>query len=142
MNFLGGSVFVATLIALLFYYPRRIASPWVGRATLALFIGWFVAQAFDLFGSMIFARRSLVFTGLIATFILATVQWRRSAVDPVARAALQWFLLSWLAGCSAFAALIFVPHLFGIDTSAMQGYGFLLFIPEIGRESCRERMFQ
>src|SRR3546814_1514509 len=69
MNFLGGSVFVATLIALLFYYPRRIASPWVGRATLALFIGWFVAQAFDLFGSMIFARRSFVFTGLIATFI-------------------------------------------------------------------------
>src|SRR3546814_11700404 len=78
---------------------------------------------------MIFARRSLVFTGLIATFILATVQWRRSAVDPVARAALQWFLLSWLAGCSAFAALIFVPQMFGIDTSAMQGYGFLLFIP-------------
>lgn len=129
MNFLGGSVFIAALVALMLYYPRAIAPAWIGRAVVGLFVGWFAAQQVGLFDSMVFARRALVFVGLIATFALAAVQWRGTRFDPVARAALQWFLLSWLVGCSAFAALIFVPQMFGIDTSKMQAFGFLLFVP-------------
>ncbi|MEJ5978479.1 ATP-binding protein [Novosphingobium sp. PS1R-30] len=129
MNFFGGSLFIAALVALMLYYPRAIAPAWIGRAVVALFVGWFVAQQVGLFDSMVFARRALVFVGLIATFALAAVQWRGTRFDPVARAALQWFLLSWLVGCSAFAALIFVPQMFGIDTSKMQAFGFLLFVP-------------
>ncbi len=131
-NFLGGSLFLASLIALMLYYPRAMAPRWVGLAAVALYAGWFAAQALGAMDSMVFARRFLVFAGLGATFVLAAVQWRRTAADPVGRAAFQWFLLSWLVGCSAFSALIFVPQVFGVDTSALQGYGFLLFVPIYG----------
>jgi signal transduction histidine kinase len=77
----------------------------------------------------VFARRFLVFAGLIAIFVAAAVQWRGTRVDPVARAALQWFLLSWLVAIWAFVLLIFVPQIFGIDTSALQAWAFLLFLP-------------
>lgn len=127
-QFLGGSLFVASLVSLLLYYPRPIAPRWVGLAVVATFVGWFFAQQVGLFDSMILARRLLVFAGLIATFALAAVQWRMTKADPVARAALQWFLLSWLLGCVLFAAIIFVPQMFGVDTSALQAYAFLLFM--------------
>ncbi len=129
MNFFGGSVFVASLLAIMLYYPRQIAPAWAGRAAVALFVGWFAAQQVGLFDSMVFARRFLVFVGLIAIFVAAAVQWRGTRVDPVARAALQWFLLSWLVAIWAFVLLIFVPQIFGVDTSALQAWGFLLFLP-------------
>lgn len=128
LNFLGGSVFVASLFSLLLYYPRPIAPRWAGLAVLAVFLGWFLAQQIGTFDSMVLARRLLVFVGLVGTFALAAVQWRMTQADPVARAALQWFLLSWLLGCTLFSAIIFVPQMFGIDTSALQAYAFLLFL--------------
>jgi signal transduction histidine kinase len=129
MNFFGGSVFIASMVAIMLYYPRKIAPAWVGRAVIALFIGWFAAQQVGLFDSMVFARRFLVFVGLITTFAVGAAQWRGTRVDPVTRAALQWFLLSWLIAVWAFALLIFVPQIFGIDTSALQAWAFLLFLP-------------
>lgn len=128
LNFLGGSVFVASLFSLLLYYPRPIAPRWAGFAVLAVYLVWFLAQQIGVFESMVLARRLLVLVGLVGTFVLAAVQWRMTKADPVARAALQWFLLSWLLGCTLFAAIIFVPQMFGIDTSALQAYAFLLFL--------------
>jgi signal transduction histidine kinase len=128
LNFLGGSLFAASFAALLLYYPRKLAPRWVGLSIVALFLVWFVAQQFGAFDSMTFARRALVLTAVLATFVLAFVHWWLTRKDPVARAALQWFLLSWLAGAVIFAAMIFVPQFFGIDTSALQGYAFLLFL--------------
>jgi signal transduction histidine kinase len=128
LNFLGGSLFAASLAALLLYYPRKLAPRWVGLCIVALFAVWFVAQQLGAFESMTFARRALVLTAVMATFVFAFVHWWLTRKDPVARAALQWFLLSWLAGAVIFAAMIFVPQFFGVDTSALQGYAFLLFL--------------
>jgi two-component system sensor histidine kinase DevS len=127
-NFLGGSMFAASLLALMLYYPRKIAPRWVGLAIVGIFVGWWVAQQVGLFESMAFARRFLVLVAVGSTFILAAVHWRGTRHDPIARAALQWFLLSWLVGVTIFAGLILFPQMFGIDTSAFQGYGFLLFL--------------
>jgi signal transduction histidine kinase len=128
LNFFGGSLFAASFVGLLLVYPRRIAPRWVGPGVVALFVLWFIAQQLGLFESMTFARRFLVMLGVCSTFGLAAVHWRISRRDPLARAKLQWFLLSWLLGTSVFAFFILLPQTFGIDTSPIQGYAFLLFL--------------
>lgn len=128
LNFLGGSLFTASFVALLLVYPRRIAPRWVGPSVVALFVLWFTAQQVGLFESMTFARRFLVMLGVLATFGLAAVHWRISRQHPLERAKLQWFLLSWVVGTSVFAIFILLPQTFGVDTSPIQGYAFLLFL--------------
>jgi len=128
LNFLGGTIFVATLAAILLYYPRQIAPKWIGRTILLFSFGWWIAQEIDLFENVAIARRLLVTIELLSTFVLSFLQWRLTRTDPVARAALQWFLMSWLVGAGLFCGLILFPQMFGVDTSAFQGYGFTLFL--------------
>lgn len=64
----------------------------------------------------------------MATFVLAGWHWFASRREPATRAALQWFLLSWVAGTGLFALLILLPQMFGVHTSGLQGYAFLLFM--------------
>ncbi len=128
LNFLGGSLFAASFVGLLLVYPRRLAPSWVGPSVVTLYLGWFVAQQVGVFESMTFARRFLFMVGVGATFVLAAWHLRVSGHDPLARAKLLWFLLSWVVGTSAFALFILLPQAFGVDTSPIQGYAFLLFL--------------
>jgi signal transduction histidine kinase len=128
LNFFGGSLFAASFVALLLYYPRRLAPAWAGMAVVGLYVVWFVLQQLEVFESMTFARRFLVMIGVGSTFVLAGVHWFGTRRDPVARAALQWFLLSWLLGTGLFALFILLPQTFGVDTTPLQGYAFLLFL--------------
>lgn len=128
LNFMGGSIFAGTLVALLTCYPRRIGPRWLGLAAVLVQVLWFLAQQAGVFESMVMARRLLVMVALAATFVLAGIQWRATRRDPIGRAALRWFLLSWLVGSGVFCLFILLPQMFGIDTSAMQGYAFLLFL--------------
>ena len=128
LNFFGGSLFAASFVGLLLVYPRRIAPPWAGPGVVVLFVLWFIAQQVGLFDSMTFARRFLVMVAVLTTFVLAALHWRLSGRDPLARAKLQWFLLSWVMGTSVFAFFILLPQAFGVDTSPIQGYAFLLFL--------------
>lgn len=128
LNFFGGSLFAASFVALLFHYPRRIAPAWAGVGVVALYVVWFIMQQAEVFGSMTFARRILVMAGAASTFLLAGIQWSRTGRDPVARASLQWFLISWMLGTTLFAAFYLLPQMFGVDTTPVQGYAFLLFL--------------
>lgn len=127
-NFCGGCVYCATMVAVLWHYPRRLGSWRVSAAVVLAYALWFVAQELGAFESMIVARRYPVFVAVLATFALSAVQYRVTRADPVSRAALSWFLLSWLLGTSLFVAITMVPQLFGVNTAALQGYGFLLFL--------------
>lgn len=128
LNFFGGSLFAASFVALLLVYPRRLAPAWVGMGVVGLYVIWFVMQQVDVFESKIFARRFLVMVGVLTTFVLAGVHWFGTRRDPVGRAALQWFLLSWVLGTGMFAMFFLLPQTFGVDTTPMQGYAFLLFL--------------
>lgn len=128
LNFLGGSLFAASLAALLLYYPKRLAPRWVGWVVVGVFVAWFAAQELGAFDSMSMARRLLVMIALLATFALAAVHWWLTRRDPIARAALQWFLLSWVAVVGLFGFIILLPQMFGVDTSGLQSYGFGVFI--------------
>lgn len=128
LNFLGGTLYCVTMAALLWYYPRRLGRFPLGPWLLVAGLGWWLMQEWRLVDSMVVARRFNVFACLLLTFALGFVQWLSTRRDPVARAALQWFLLSWLVGISLFALLNFVPQLFGMVTGELQGYSFLLFL--------------
>lgn len=128
LNFLGGSLFAASFVALLLHYPRKLAPAWVGISVVGLYVIWFALQQLEVFESKILARRLLVTLGVVATFALAGVHWFGTRRDPVGRAALQWFLLSWVLGTGLFALFILLPQTFGVDTTPVQGYAFLLFL--------------
>ncbi|MCC2637370.1 MAG: yxjM [Moraxellaceae bacterium] len=128
LNFLGGCLYSAAMLALLWYYPKRLGRLALGPLVIAAFGLWWVAQELRFIDSMFMGRRSLVLLALLATVALGVAQWRGTRRDPVARAALQWFLLAWLLGTTLFAALIFVPQVFGVRTDHLQGYAFLLFL--------------
>ncbi len=128
MNFGGGLTYCAIMAALLWHYPRRLGPAWVSAAIVAASLAWFGAQALGAFDSMITGRRVPVFVALAAILVFSVLQWLRTRKDPVARAALQWFLLAWLVGISVFSILIFVPQLYDVNTAAIQGYSFSLFL--------------
>lgn len=144
-NFLGGSLYAAAVFALLLYYPRRLAPRWVGVAVVGLFLAWYVAQAMGLFADLTFARRFLVMCALGGSVVLSAVHWRLTRRDPIARAALSWFLLSWVLVVCAFGFTILAPQMFGVDTSAAEPYGFLLFLliyAGLGVGIMRYRLFE
>ncbi|MBL8553470.1 MAG: hypothetical protein JNL41_04270 [Phenylobacterium sp.] len=132
MNFLGGSLYAAATFALLLYYPSRLAPRWVGWAVVGVFLVWYVAQALGLFPDLTFARRSLALAALYGSFGLGAIHWFRTRRDPVARAALSWFLLSWVVMVSAFGLIVLAPQMFGVDTGAAEPYAFLLFLLTYG----------
>jgi hypothetical protein len=146
LNFFGGCLYCATMVALLWVYPRPLRrARVVGPAIVLAYVGWFAAQALGAFDSMVVARRLPVFAAIFATFALSFLKWRATRSDPLARAAFSWFLLSWLVGPSLFVSLMMVPRLFGIRTDALQGYGFLLFLLVYGGLAfgiLRFRLFQ
>ncbi|MCF8473977.1 MAG: hypothetical protein K9G26_04705 [Emcibacter sp.] len=127
-NFLGGSIFTASFVALLLCYPKLLGPKWLGLVIIFLFIVWFILQQIGVFTSMTFARRFLVTVGVLSTFGLAAIHWFKTKKDPVARAALQWFLLSWMLGTCLFWFFILMPQMFGVDTTPIQGYAFGLFL--------------
>ncbi|WP_337186955.1 ATP-binding protein [Phenylobacterium sp.] len=128
LNFLGGSLFAAALFSLLLYYPRQLAPRWVGVAVVGAVLAWYAAQALGWFPDLTFARRFHVMCALAGTFVLAGIHWRKTRRDPLARAALSWFLLSWVVVAAAFCLTILAPQMFDVDTSAAEPFGFLLFI--------------
>lgn len=128
LNFMGGSLFLGTLAALLTVYPRRLGPKWLTSFYVWSQAAWFVAQQVGVFESMVFARRFFIMLPVASTFVLAAWHWRATRRDPAARAALRWFLLSWIVGSGVFALFILLPQMFGVNTSALQGYAFLLFV--------------
>lgn len=127
-NFFAGNLASAAFFALLLYYPKKIAPHWVGWAVVGVFLVWWVAQALGLFPDLTFARRFLTLCALGGSFLLGAIHWGLTRRDPIARAALSWFLLSWVLMAGAFGFIVLAPQMFGVDTSAIEPYGFLLFL--------------
>ncbi|MDY6949060.1 MAG: hypothetical protein SXG53_25475, partial [Pseudomonadota bacterium] len=128
LNFFGGNLYLAAMPALLWYYPRPLGRAAVGPWLIAAFLAWFALQQSGLIESMIVGRRLSALIALLLTAIFAVLQWRGTRRDPIARAALRWFLLAWIVGTALFSILIFVPQLYGVDTGPLQGYSFLIFL--------------
>ena len=127
-NGTGSLLFCAAFLATLWHYPTRLGRFDPGPALIVGYLLMALVSSLQWLPSFDVGLRLPILLGYCATIVLAALQWRRTRQRPLERAALQWFLLAWFSGSTAFLALVFVPALFGIDTGAMQAYAFALFL--------------
>lgn len=128
VNGTGSLLFCAAFVATLWHYPIRLGRRDPGPVLIAGFMTMAALLALQWLPDFDVGLRVPVLAGYLATIALAAWQWRRTRGRPLERAALQWFLLAWFSGSTAFLALVFVPALFGMDTGALQAYAFALFL--------------
>lgn len=126
-NHFGAQFFTASLLALLWNYPRRLGRLPLDWAAFAIAgVGWF-ADVFQLTPDVTFSY--VVTLGLfVPSFALAGVQWIQTRERPVERAALKWFLLSIFLGTGLFAAIVLLPAALGVAPVASQGMMFFVFL--------------
>ncbi|WP_028009224.1 sensor histidine kinase [Solimonas flava] len=130
----GGALLCAgAFAAVLFHYPRSLGTPRWSALLVLGYVGLWLIEALHL---LPFANRGVqgaILLSVLLAAALAIVQWRGARGDPLRRAALQWFLLSWFLGSSAYMLVVLIPALAGIDTGELQAYGFgLMWLVSLG----------
>lgn len=133
LNHLSAMLCCVAFVAVLWLHPRALGgrAPVVGAYLLAVALWGVETAQWSPAGA---ATANLFITaGYGLAVLLSVLQWQRVRGDPLARAALQWFLLSWLLGGGALVFLIALPPLAGVGGGALQSYafGFLLLL-ELG----------
>lgn len=128
INEFGAVLFCGSLIAVLWYYPTRLGRLSLGPWIVAVYVAFGVAIPLRLHNSVELLTHYPITLGYLATYGLAAAQWRKTRRDPLQRAALRWFLFSWLFGSGAFLAFVYLPALMGYDSGAIQGYAFGFFV--------------
>ncbi|MDT0497780.1 hypothetical protein RM530_10445 [Algiphilus sp. W345] len=133
INHLGALGCCAGFVLVLCRYPDVITPRYLGRSLLAAFALIWLA---DVMQVLPYGNRMVtgsIIAGYVADSVLAAIQWRRTRGDPLRRAAMQWFLMSWLVGSGAFLLLVLIPAMAGFDSSRMQAYAFgLLMLVSLG----------
>jgi signal transduction histidine kinase len=130
LNHLSAMLCCAAFAAVLWWHPRPLggSAPVVGAYLLAAAL-WVIETAqWSPAGPA--SANLFIAAGYGLALLFSVLQWWRVRGDPLARAALQWFLLSWLLGGGALVFLIALPSLAGIGSGRLQSYafGFLLFL--------------
>lgn len=124
VNHAGAMLTCGAFVAVFWYYPKRMnrfpAGPWLGAGFLSIAL-FDVLQILPL-GNL--GVHLAVLAGGCGGGMLAFLQWRRTRGEPMERAALQWFLLSWCLGFGIYLIAVTVPTLAGINAGRMQGIAF------------------
>lgn len=128
LNHLGGLMFPGFALAMLWVYPRPMGE--ARRAWLfpAAALAIWCLHAAQLLGNHDLGFRLQVMIGMVVFCHLARRQWQRSADSPADRAALKWFLFSWVAGSGLFIVILFLPLMLGLGPLIPQGYIFGLLL--------------
>ncbi|AXQ28965.1 hypothetical protein D0B54_09820 [Solimonas sp. K1W22B-7] len=129
LNHLGGLLFPACAVAMLWNYPRPLGRPqtaWLFPAAALLI--WCL-HASQLLVNHDIGFRLQVMIAMAGFCYLAWSQWQRSATYPADRAALKWFLFSWVAGSGLFIVALFLPLMLRLGPLIPQGYLFGLLLP-------------
>jgi signal transduction histidine kinase len=127
-NHLASTVFGMALVALFAVYPKRLVEPKWLLALPAVFFPWFLTDALQLAPDLNWGVRLPLLIELTLAIALAGAQWHASREEPLARAALRWFALSTLVGCSLFIAFVPGHSLLGWIPPLSQGYAFGFFL--------------
>ena len=115
INWLGACTLGWGLICTLWYYPRRLAKFPLGPAMSVVFITCLLWDWLEIPKSLETGQRIPLYLGFIAALLLAWVQWHRQSNDPISRAAMRWFFLSWFSGTGAFLFFVLIPITFNTD---------------------------
>lgn len=145
LNHFGSMLACGAFIAVLWYYPKRLGKlnlgPWLVSGYLLVWLAD-VNQVLPL-GNYGFHVTTLL--AFIATFSLAAWQWRVTRREPLERAALQWFLLSWCTGSGIYLILVTLPVVVGFNSGHMEPYAFgalFLIALGLGLGVARYRLFE
>ncbi len=120
----GAFLFAASFLSLLWVYPARLGDQRVPRWFMALYGAVWCADTLQWVPDMNYGIRYPMLAGLGTSFVLATLQWRRARHDPVARAALKWFLLTLTLGSAVFVFAVFGMQAMGHLPIIPQGFAF------------------
>ncbi len=128
LNHFGATAFGMALVGLFLVYPRPLVRPagllWIP----AVFVPWFLADVFRWLPDLNWSVRLPLIVELVLAAVFAVMQWRASRRDPLARAALRWFALSTLVGCSLFILAVPAHSTLGLLPPLPQGYAFGFFL--------------
>ncbi|MEZ5596865.1 MAG: hypothetical protein R3E84_10800 [Pseudomonadales bacterium] len=124
LNRLGTCLASAGFIATIWLYPVSLTRRSPGFALLGAGVLVWLGESFQCLptgpaSSVLFAT-----IGFPVAMLLALLQWRRRTLDLRAKAALKWFLLSWLGGGGFFVFAILAPALAGRDVGELTPYAF------------------
>lgn len=130
MNHGMALMFGAALVAVFLCSPRPLVRPRWLLAPFAFYGVCWLAEVLRIAPDLNWGNRYPVMSEMLLALALGAVQWRRSRGEPVARAALRWFILSMLLGSGLFIVLVVATASLGWLPPVSQGYafGFFLFI--------------
>jgi signal transduction histidine kinase len=128
LNHFGGLMFTGCAVAMMWAYPRPLGSLRIAALFPLLFLGIWSLHASQQLVNHDLGFRLPITLSLLLFCYLAWRQWRQAVDQPADRAALKWFLFSWVAGSSLFVITLFIPLLTGVGPLIPQGYVFGLLI--------------
>lgn len=133
INHFGGCLAGVAFLATIWLYPRPLTRRNPGPALLLVALLWWLAERLQWLPTGAASSALLIVLGFAVGMVLSLMQWRRVRGDLRARAALQWFLLSWLGGGGVFVFVILVPALAGHDAGDLLPYAFgMLLLTLVG----------
>lgn len=130
LNHVSVFVFGCALVNLFLSYPspmvkpRHLVWPWL------VFMPWTLLDATRVLPDQNWGVNLPLITNLLVSTALAGLRWRQSHRQPLQRAALRWFLLSFLVACWLFVFTTIGPLAVGYPALIPVGYaaGFLVLI--------------
>lgn len=129
LNHLGGLLFPACAMGMLWHYPQPLGRPQLAWLFPGVALAIWSLHVQQLLGNHDLGFRLQVMFGMAGFCWLAWSQWQRSEHYPADRAALKWFLFSWVAGSGLFIVALFLPLMLGLGPLIPQGYLFGLLLP-------------
>lgn len=128
LNHFGSTAFGIALVALFMCYPRMLTAPRRLLWLPVIFGGWYLCDVLRLAPDSNWGFRIPLIIELLLSILFAAVQWRLSRRQPLERAALRWFTLSTLLGCSLFILAVPGYSTLGLLPPLSQGYSFGFFL--------------
>ncbi|MDD2699597.1 MAG: hypothetical protein PHH36_00030 [Sideroxydans sp.] len=128
LNHFGSTGFGIALVSLFMCYPRMLVKARYLTVPLAVFGIWYLFDATHTAADLDWGCRIPLILELLLSILCAVVQWLLSRKQPLERAALRWFTLSTLLGCSLFILAVPGYSTLGLIPPLSQGYSFGFFL--------------
>ncbi|NOZ52380.1 MAG: hypothetical protein GXP08_04425 [Gammaproteobacteria bacterium] len=144
-NSVGSMLLACSVLSLLWYYPKQLGIP---RMALWIYVGMSVVLINEVLQIIDWPLHTFNLQYMVVFFLgigFAVVQWQQSEKNPVARAALLWFLLSILISTGVIVMLYFLPFIFGstpLITPAVTYYLLLVFYLGVVLSVVRVQLFK
>lgn len=111
-NHLGLELLFYSMMAILWYYPKRLGRfPFAALCYALVFAIW-ANETFQLFQIPLHPYGLHYLVGFIVIDVLGYLNWRESRHDALARASLQWFLLTVTVSATVWLLLFSIPMVY------------------------------